>query len=54
MKYVGVKIIDAVPRKGGINDRLGNHAIGEDGYAVTYPDGFKSWCPKVEFEKANR
>lgn len=25
---------------------------GEDGYEVTYPDGYKSWSPAKEFEKA--
>jgi len=24
-----------------------------DGYLVTYPDGYQSWCPKEQFEKAN-
>lgn len=24
----------------------------EVGYALTYPDGYKSWCPKDEFERA--
>lgn len=24
----------------------------EDGYEVTYPDGYKSWSPAKEFEKA--
>ena len=26
--------------------------IEEDGYEVTYPDGYKSWSPAKEFEKA--
>lgn len=23
--------------------RIGNHSFEEDGYEVTYPDGYKSW-----------
>lgn len=26
--------------------RIGNHSFEEDGYEVTYPDGYKSWTPK--------
>jgi hypothetical protein len=26
---------------------------GKDGYAVVYPTGYQSWCPKEEFEKYN-
>ena len=25
-----------------------------EGYEVTYPDGYKSWCPKHVFDEANR
>lgn len=32
--------------------RIGNHSFEEDGYEVTYPDGYKSWSPAKEFEKA--
>lgn len=26
----------------------------KEGYEITYPDGYKSWCPKDVFEEANR
>lgn len=26
--------------------RIGNHSFEEDGYEVTYPNGYKSWSPK--------
>lgn len=26
--------------------RIGNHSFEEEGYEVTYPDGYKSWTPK--------
>lgn len=60
MKYhksiIGVKMIEAVPMTAReANDkgyRIGNHSFEEDGYEVTYPDGYKSWSPAKEFEKA--
>jgi hypothetical protein len=34
-------------------NKLNNSSyFGEDGYEVTYPDGYKSWSPAKEFEKA--
>lgn len=65
MKYIGVKIVDAEPMTVSIAENTLkrtvdtiNAAISEDGeihgYLVTYPDGYKSWCPKAQFEKANR
>ncbi len=33
------------------NKLLGGDA---DGYLVTYPDGYVSWCPRFQFEEANR
>ncbi len=41
--YVGVKMIQAEPQM---------NAKGEEGYRVVYPDGYKSWSPKEQFEKA--
>lgn len=53
---IGVKMIEAVPMTAReANDkgyRIGNHSFEEDGYEVTYPDGYKSWSPAKEFEKA--
>lgn len=40
--YIGVKRIEAFPE-----DR-----DGQPGYAVIYPDGYKSWSPKDVFESA--
>lgn len=55
-KFIGVKMIEAVPMTAReANDkgyRIGNHSFEEDGYEVTYPDGYKSWSPAKEFEKA--
>ncbi|MBW2637059.1 MAG: DUF2829 domain-containing protein [Deltaproteobacteria bacterium] len=43
-QYLGVKLVEAKPCKQG----------DDDGYEVTYPDGYKSRCPKEQFELANR
>lgn len=49
-KFIEVKMIEAVPMTAReANDkgyRIGNHSFEEDGYEVTYPDGYKSWTPK--------
>lgn len=58
-KYIGVKIINAMPMsaaEAGIRlqrpidtsnaDEAGN------GYLVEYPDGYRSWSPKAQFEEA--
>lgn len=46
-KFIGVKMIEAVPMTAReANDkgyRISNHSFEEDGYEVTYPDGYKSW-----------
>ena len=55
-KFIGVKMIEAVPMTAReANDkgyRIGNHFFEEDGYEVTYSNGYKSWSPAKEFEKA--
>lgn len=55
-KFIGVKMIEAVPMTAReANDkgyRIGNHFFEEDGYEVTYPNGYKSWSPAKEFDKA--
>lgn len=55
-KFISVKMIEAVSMTAReANDkgyRIGNHSFEEDGYEVTYPDGYKSWSPAKEFEKA--
>ena len=40
--YLGVKRVEAYPEE----------RDGKPGYAVIYPDGYKSWSPKVVFEAA--
>lgn len=40
--YIGVKRIEAYPED----------SDGKPGYAVIYPDGYKSWSPKAVFEAA--
>lgn len=49
-KFIVVKMIEAVPMTAReANDKgykIGNHSFEEDGYEVTYPDGYKSWTPK--------
>lgn len=40
--YIGVKHVEAYPEE---KDR-------KQGYAVIYPDGYKSWSPKDVFESA--
>lgn len=44
-QYIGTKIIQAEPSVNNEN---------EEGYSVTYPDGYKSWSPKDAFEEAYR
>ena len=43
--YVTTKIVAAWPQTG---------PEGEEGYAIRYPDGHTSWCPKEEFERTSR
>lgn len=50
MKAIGIKMVDLQPMcaaeakdKG---YRIGNALDVDAGYEVTYPDGYKSWCPK--------
>lgn len=55
-KFIGVKMIEAVPMTAReANDkgyRIGNHFFEEDGYEVTYPNGYKSWSPKEVVDAA--
>lgn len=50
MKAIGIKMVDLqlmyaseAQSKG---YKTNNHIGNEEGYEVTYPDGYKSWCPK--------
>lgn len=55
-KFIGVKMVEAVSMTAeeannkGYN--MGDYIFEEDGYGVTYPDGYKFWCPKDVFEKS--
>lgn len=58
--YIGTKTIKATPM--GANDAIrygaaitqetANKNIGNDGYLIDYPDGYRSWSPKKTFEAA--
>lgn len=45
-RYIGTKIIQAFP------ESRGPLPGGEEGYAVIYEDGYRSWSPKSVFEAA--
>ncbi len=42
--YVGNKIVNAWPEE----------KDGQEGYGISYEDGYKSWSPKETFERAYR
>lgn len=56
MKAIGIKMVELQPMTAReANDkghRIGNHSFEEEGYEVTYPDGYKSWSPKDVAEAA--
>lgn len=61
MKYIGTKIVEAEPaiRMEGkvytVHDAMPRlFANREDGYKVTYADGYESWSPRAVFEAAYR
>lgn len=55
-KFIGVKMIEATPMRASmalsVGYKIGNAHPDDIGYEVTYPDGYKSWSPAKEFEKA--
>ena len=55
-KFIGVKMIEATPIRASMalsaGYKIGNAHPDDIGYEVTYPDGYKSWSPAKEFEKA--
>lgn len=59
-EYIGVKIVRAKPQNLGEYNLFKGWSIPPDedperqGYQVKYTDDYVSWCPKEEFEKANR
>lgn len=60
--YTGTKTIKAAPmdandaRHNGaaITEETVKNNIGNDGYLVQYPDGYRSWSPKKVFDEAYR
>lgn len=56
MKAIGIKMVELQPMTAReANDkghRIGNHSLEEEGYEVTYPDGYKSWTPKYVADAA--
>lgn len=64
MKYIGIKIVEAMAMDAlaaelilGRSVDISNSTAFEGvhrGYLVAYPDGYQSWCPKAQFEEANR
>ena len=66
-KYIAAKIVEAEPMSAMLAERTLNRKVdvsnaaqsesgetGHPGYLVQYEDGYKSWCPKKQFEEANR
>ena len=55
MKYIGIKFVDAEPMSASVAQKKGYRVENNngEGYEVTYEDGYKSWCPKHVFDKAN-
>ena len=57
--YVSIKIVHAEPmtrhQANKVLNRETETEVKEDveGYLVAYTDGYKSWCPKKQFEKGN-
>ncbi len=50
MKAIGVKMVDIMPMSVSMalehGYKVGNANANDMGYEITYPDGYKSWCPK--------
>lgn len=56
MKAIGIKMVDLMPMSAKEAHEKGyktnNNFEQVEGYEVTYPDGYKSWCPKEVADKA--
>ena len=56
MKAIGIKMVELLPMKAKtakVNGyKVGNADDDALGYEVTYPEGYKSWCPKEVADKA--
>jgi hypothetical protein len=55
-KYIGFKMIEAEPMTVAEYNKqvrpLVYSGVSQEGYKVSYPDGYQSWSPKDVFEKA--
>lgn len=51
MKAIGIKMVELQPMRASIalstGYKIGNAHPDDMGYEVTYPDGYKSWTPKL-------
>lgn len=54
-QFIGIKFVTAEPMPASVAKEKGYRVENNngDGYEVTYEDGYKSWCPKHVFDKAN-
>ncbi|MBQ4199546.1 MAG: DUF2829 domain-containing protein [Kiritimatiellae bacterium] len=58
-KYIRCHIVEAKPMTRGDYNKYRGWKIpadenpADEGYHVVYPDGYESWCPKAQFEKAS-
>ena len=56
MKAIGIKMVELIAMCAGEAQYRGYKTNGKEGndpgYEVTYPDGYKSWCPKEVADKA--
>lgn len=54
-KFIGIKFVNAEPMTASVAKEKGYRVENNngEGYEVTYEDGYKSWCPKHVFDKAN-
>lgn len=54
-KFIGIKFVNAEPMSASVAKEKGYRVENNngEGYEVTYEDGYKSWCPKHVFDKAN-
>ena len=58
--YIGVKLVKAMPMTVGQfnihmdNERTSVEESKKTGYLVEYDTGYQSWCPKQQFDEANR
>ena len=62
MKYIRMHQVEAEPMTHGefmkgmgkTDQMMSEQDAKAEGYLVVYPDGYKSWCPKAQFEAAGR